>query len=297
MQFGVCVPNYGANASVETLREVSREVEKLGFDSIFLTDHILMPKNSGSPYEKIFESISTMAYLAATTRKVKLGISSLIMAMRNPVVVAKQLATIDALSSGRVILATSAGWNEREYGNLGSDFHTRGKRLDESIHLVRALWSSSDPAFESKRLLVSFKDVAFEPRPVQKRIPIWIAGNSLAAMKRAARLGDAWHPNVLPLDKFSELIRRFRSVQGAETKPICARIALSMTATTSTYTSPQGERRLVLTRDMEDNKSIVTELEKMGVSYMTVTTSPDGHASQNEQLEGLASFAHKFIEA
>src|SRR5437899_12921233 len=98
-------------------------------------------RNSGIPYERIFESITMLAYLAGVTSKVRLGISSLITAMRNPVVVAKQLATIDNLSNGRVMLATSAGWNEKEFSNLGSNFHNRGRRLNESIRMIRALWS------------------------------------------------------------------------------------------------------------------------------------------------------------
>src|SRR5260370_18151192 len=99
-----------------------------------------MPKNSGTPYERIFDSITTLAYFAAVTDKIKLGISSLIIAMRNPVVVAKQLATIDNLSDGRLMLAIGAGWNEKEFAHLGSNFRNRGKRGNASIPLIRPLW-------------------------------------------------------------------------------------------------------------------------------------------------------------
>lgn len=109
------------------MRTMALEAEKIGYDSVWTTDHILMPTQSGTPYEKILESITSLAYLAAHTSTVKLGISSLIMAMRNPVVVAKQLATLDEISGGRVMLATSAGWVEKEFNYLGSDFHTRKK--------------------------------------------------------------------------------------------------------------------------------------------------------------------------
>jgi alkanesulfonate monooxygenase SsuD/methylene tetrahydromethanopterin reductase-like flavin-dependent oxidoreductase (luciferase family) len=139
MKFGLCVPNYGESSSTEALRTVALEAERAGCDSLWTTDHILMARNSGTPYEKIIESITTLSYLAAITSRAKLGISSLITAMRNPVVVAKQLATIDNLSGGRLILATSAGWNEKEFAHLGSNFHNRGKRLDASIRLIRAL--------------------------------------------------------------------------------------------------------------------------------------------------------------
>ncbi len=227
MKLGVCIPNYGETSAVDTIQRVAVEAEDLGFDSVWCTDHLLMQGNSGTPYERIFESITTLSYVAGVTKKVRLGISSLITAMRNPVVVAKQLATVDNLSSGRLILATSAGWNEKEFANLGSNFHNRGKRLDESIRMIRALWSG-ETSFESKILNHRSNDVVFEPRPVQKHLPIWIAGNSMAAMKRAVKLGDGWHPNLFPLDIFRKMVAEFRDTfPEARNKPIAVRAGLN----------------------------------------------------------------------
>src|SRR3989442_15276433 len=140
MKFGICVPNYGESSSPEALRTVALEAEGAGCDSLWTTDHVLMPRNSGTPYERIFDSITTLAYLAPITNRVRLGISSLIIAMRNPVVVAKQLATIDNLAGARIVLAIGAGWNEKEFASLGSNFRNRGRRVDASIRLLRALW-------------------------------------------------------------------------------------------------------------------------------------------------------------
>jgi alkanesulfonate monooxygenase SsuD/methylene tetrahydromethanopterin reductase-like flavin-dependent oxidoreductase (luciferase family) len=142
MKFGVCIPNYGETLTVDALRTVALEAERMGYDSIWTTDHILMPPQSGTPYERVLESVTTLAYLAALTSSAKLGVSSLIMAMREPVTVTKQLATIDVISGGRVMLATSSGWVEKEFKHLGSDLHTRGRRLDESIQLIRAISSN-----------------------------------------------------------------------------------------------------------------------------------------------------------
>src|SRR5436309_7638947 len=133
------------------------------------------------------------------------------MAIRNPVVVAKQLATIDNLSGGRLMLATGAGWNEKEFAHLGSNFHNRGKRLDASIRLIRSLWRG-ETNFKSRVLGIEFSDAVFEPRPIQKHLSIWIGGTSKAAMKRAATLGDAWHPNVQPLDQFTRLVTEFKEI-------------------------------------------------------------------------------------
>src|ERR1700730_9940230 len=110
MRFGVCVPNYGETFSVEGIRAVGLESEKLGYDSVWTTDHVLMTKNSGTPYERIVDCISTLVYLAPLTSRVKLGISSLILGMRNPVVVAKQLASLDTFSGGRALIAMASGW-------------------------------------------------------------------------------------------------------------------------------------------------------------------------------------------
>ena len=287
MKLGVCVPNYGESCSVEALRTVAAEAEKQGYDSIWCTDHVLMPKNSGTPYEKVFESVATLAYLAATTNRLRLGISSLITPMRNPVVVAKQLATIDNLSNGRLILATSAGWNETEFSHLGSNFHNRGKRLDESIQLIKDLWAGKTH-FQSSVLLPKFKDAVFEPTPVQQTLSIWIGGSSQAAMKRAATLGDAWHPNVQTFDKFAKLVSEFReSFPGSKEMDICVRIGLNSKSDRSEYTSPLGEKRVMLSSNREENRNIMKRLESLGVSYAVIAPNPDGRVSVADQLSGM----------
>jgi probable F420-dependent oxidoreductase len=296
MEFGVCVPNYGETSSVEGLRAVALEAERMGYASIWTTDHILMAPESGTPYERIFESISSLAYLAGITSKVKLGISSLITAMRNPTVIVKQLATIDHFSDGRIILATSAGWNQREFTHLGSNFHDRGRRLDESIRLFRALWNNPHNAnFESTCIPQNFTNVKFEPPPVQRKLSIWVAGNSKAAMKRAATLGDAWHPNVAPLDVFRKLVSEFKSFPEAKGKGICVRIGLNPKASKPEYVSPQGERRLLLSGNMDENESTVAELERLGVTHMVVAPSPDGKVGISDQILNLRAISEAFI--
>jgi probable F420-dependent oxidoreductase len=291
MKFGVCLPNYGESSSTEALRQVALEAERAGCDSVWTTDHILMPRNSGTPYERIFDSITTLAYLAGITNRVKLGISSLIIAMRNPVVVAKQLATIDNLSGGRLMLAIGAGWNEKEFAYLGSNFHNRGKRVDASIRLISALWRG-EMSFKSRVLGLGFSDAVFEPRPVQKHLATWIGGTSNHAMKRAAALGDAWHPNVQPLDQFAKLVADFReSSQEARTKEICVRIGINPRAEQSEYKSPQGEKRIMLTGNMAQNKQILSRLEKLGVSYVVAVPSPDGKASVSNQVDAIKALS------
>jgi len=296
MKFGVCIPNYGETFSVDTMRTVAIEAERMGYDSLWTTDHLLMPQQSGTPYETILDSITSLAYLAAHTTVARLGISSLILAMRNPVVAIKQLATVDQVSGGRLMLATSAGWNEPEFSNLGADFHTRGKRLDESIGLIRRLWEAEATVdFQGQLLPQKIRLSVFQPKPIQKHLTIWIAGTSDAAMKRAIRLGDAWHPNVSPLDTFKPLVDRFRALPGGGEKPICVRIGLNTKTEDSIFVGPQGDRRLILSKNMAENTKTISGLAKLGVSYMLVTPSPSGTTRVADQVASLRSISENFV--
>ena len=214
--------------------------------------------------------------------------------MRNPVIVAKQLATIDTLSKGRLILSTSVGWNETEFSNLGSSFHNRGRRLDASIQLLRDLWSGKT-SFENRNIGQKFHDAVFEPLPVQRHLTLWIGGTSIAAMKRSIRQGDAWHPNVQPLDKFETLVSDFRALPGGEEKDICVRIGVNARAERSEYMSPLGEKRIMFSSNRNENRNIFERLEKLGVSYMVIVPSPDGKVSIEEQAAGLHMIAQEFL--
>ncbi|MEM3684432.1 MAG: TIGR03619 family F420-dependent LLM class oxidoreductase [Conexivisphaerales archaeon] len=289
MKFGVCLPNYGIELTAEGLTKFTMLAEELGFDSAWTTDHILMPKASNTPYESIYESIGTLFYVAAKTGRIKLGVSSLVMGMRNPVLVAKELSTLDNLSMGRVILATGAGWNRPEFENLGADFHNRGRRLNDSIVLIRKLWESKGEAVSYKSRFFNVSNAVFLPEPFQERLTIWIAGSSDAAMKRAARLGDAWHPNVLPLDTFSALVKKFRQLH--KDLPICVRIAVLPGLRENEYTGPQGEKRFALTGKRDSDLAALEQLRSIGVSYAILALNPTGNVPISEQVRVMREMA------
>ena len=140
MKFGVILPNYGEPASRLATVDTALAAENLGFDSAWVTDHMALPESDGPTYTPIFEALTTTAFLAASTRRIRLGISALVLPQRNPYEVAKQLATIDVLSGGRVMLAVGIGWSKGEFENLGYTFTNRGKRADEAIMVLRTLW-------------------------------------------------------------------------------------------------------------------------------------------------------------
>jgi hypothetical protein len=153
--------------------------------------------------------------------------------------------------------------------------------------MIRALWNG-ETSFESKVLNHRFSDIVFEPRPVQEHVPIWIAGNSKAAMNRAVKLGDGWHPNLFPLDIFRKMVADFReSSPEARNKMITVRVGSNPKAETWDYLSPQGERRVLLSGNRAQNKEIIQTLEKLGVSYLVVALSPDGKASVDNQIDGM----------
>lgn len=210
MRFGVCVPNFDALANRDAIVRVARQAEEDGWCSIWITDHIIMAHDQARPYGHLVEALTTLAYLAALTERVRLGTSVIILAQRNPIIVAKQAAAIDYLSGGRMILGVGTGWNEREFGYLGANFHHRGRILDEGIRVVRTLFSQEFPTFEGRYF--RFANTRFSPKPAQgASLPIWVGGNSDFAARRAARLGDGWHTTGASPDQMRtgiELIRQ-----------------------------------------------------------------------------------------
>src|ERR671939_408171 len=163
MRFGVALPHFSRLASREAVVATAREAEALGYDSVWVTDHVLMAADQPEPYGTILEAAVTLTFVAALTERVRLGTSVIVLTQREPVLVAKQEATLDVLSNGRLILGVGAGWNEREFGFLGASFHDRGRRLDEYIQVLRTLWSAPEPRYVGQ--FICFGEVSFQPRP------------------------------------------------------------------------------------------------------------------------------------
>lgn len=215
MQFGVCLPTYpfGVQPSREVIEAVALAAERLGYDSVWASDHVLAPRDKPR-YGNLYEALTTLTYVAGITRRVRLGTSVLVLPQRDPRLLAKQVATLDALSGGRVILGLGAGWMEDEFKNLGADFQTRGRRMDEAIRAMRVLWTDPDPRFEGK--FYRFGGVFCEPHPVQPGgPPLWIGGYSEATLRRTATLGDAWHADDMPTDQLITMAAQLRALAKA----------------------------------------------------------------------------------
>jgi len=203
MKFGVALPNFGKYAQKDYITEIARAAEDLGFDSLWVSDHIIIPHSHQGFGEVFYEPLVTLAYIASQTNKIHLGTSVIILPYRNPIVLAKMLSTLDVLSGGRVIFGLGAGWLKEEFLALGVSYEERGSITDEWVEVLKLLWTEEKPVFKGR--YHEFSNISFLPRPIQKpHPPIWVGGNSRKAVERAVSCGDGWHPVGLTPDEIAE---------------------------------------------------------------------------------------------
>jgi probable F420-dependent oxidoreductase len=204
MKFGLAFSNIGSFVGPGQAVQLAHAAEDAGFESVWTVDHVVIPAGYRSRYpydpsgrlgpdDTVFpDPLIWLTYIAAATSTLRLGTAILILPQRNPVVLAKELATLDHLSGGRVILGVGVGWLKEEYEALGVPWEGRGRRGEESIGAMRALWSDDRASYHGET--TSFSDCFLRPQPAQGTIPIHIRGHSLSAARRAGRIGDGFFP-------------------------------------------------------------------------------------------------------
>lgn len=203
MKYGVALPNFGKYAGKESILRIAKTSEELGFDSVWVSDHIIIPDSHDGFGDVFYEPLTTLTFVAAHTSKVSLGTSVIILPYRNPIVLAKNISTLDVLSHGRVIFGVGVGWLKDEFDALGVSYEKRGAITDEYIEVMKALWTEDSPEFMGN--YHQFSNLKFLPKTVQKpHPPIWIGGNSKRAIERAASLGNGWHPVGLTPEEVRE---------------------------------------------------------------------------------------------
>jgi probable F420-dependent oxidoreductase len=190
----VWVPNCRHLATPDVIRATAAQAEQLGYDSVWVSDHVVVPNPNVRNFgEAVFDPFVTLAVVAGATSRVRLGTTVLIIPYRNPVVTAKMVSSLDALSGGRVILGVGVGWVLAESAMLGVPFAERGAMTDEYLRAMRELWTGSAPSFIGK--YTQFTDLKFAPKPVQQpHPPIWVGGHSQGALRRTVEFGETWHP-------------------------------------------------------------------------------------------------------
>jgi probable F420-dependent oxidoreductase len=219
MKAGISFANSGPFSRPDRFAQLAREAEEFGFESLWTVEHVIIPQPHmpypgskdgqmpGGDTVAIPDPLIPLAYAAAITSKIKLATGVVILPQHHPLYLAKQLASLDVLSHGRVILGIGSGWMKEEFESVDVDFHTRGARTDEAIQAMRALWGATPASFHGKHF--HFHDVKSLPKPAQASgVPIHIGGHSGPAARRAGRYGDGFFPTIAQPDKLKEIFAR-----------------------------------------------------------------------------------------
>ena len=230
MLLGVSLPHHGPLSSPEAVRESALAAEALGFDALGVADHLAMPHSVSSKYTlspeptaipdgnlshtltPLYDCLTTLAFVAALTRRVRLVTGVLVLPLRNPIYNARQIATIDAYSGGRVDLGIGVGWLKEEAEAMQMPWDERGARTDEHIAVLRALWEGKEPYVGYAGRFYRFEPIDPAPFPAQARLPILIGGHSPVALQRVVRAGDGWISTQLPVETQRESMEEIRKL-------------------------------------------------------------------------------------
>jgi probable F420-dependent oxidoreductase len=283
MKIGVVFPQTEIGADPAMVRDYAQAAEGLGYKHLLVYDHVVGAStanrpNWAGPYTsetQFHEPFVLFGYLAAITQHIELVTGVIILPQRQTVLVAKQAAEVDVLSSGRLRLGVGTGWNEVEYEALGQDFHTRGKRLEEQVRLMRALWTEPVVTFEGRWDQV--REAGINPLPVQRPIPVWMGGSADAVMKRIGEMGDGWMPQIRPDDRARRMVEMIRTAaQDAGRDPVSIGI----------------EPRLNLRGGNPDTwRAFIDEWEALGATHISINTMGMDLEGPREHIGIIGRFA------
>ncbi|MGD9805949.1 MAG: LLM class F420-dependent oxidoreductase [Hyphomicrobiaceae bacterium] len=311
MRYGFYLPTRGPLANRSDLSAILATAERLGFASTMVADHIILPTRIESAYpytvkgnfvseSECFEQLSLMAFVAGRTEKLRIVSSVMIVPHRNPVFNAKALATIDALSGGRLTVGVGVGWLAEEFRALGAaDFKQRGAVTDEYIDIFRKLWTGKPVAYNGK--FYSFDEVVCDPKPLQAGgPPIWIGGHSGPAIRRVARLGDGWHPvgataaSPLPPEEMREKLGEIERMMTAAGRDF-SKLQVSYKAPIyDGGVPPKGEARRLFTGGADAARADIAAFEAIGVHELVFDFRASSLA---ECLDRMEKFSEDVIRA
>ena len=305
MEIGVFLPISGRASGPDTLMQAARSAEEQGFDAVWSADRVVTPWqiNTFYPYSEnhefivppdrpFLDSFTCLAFLAGCTEKIMLGISVLVLPYRHPLYWARVATSIERLSKGRLIMGIGVGWMEEEFAALGVPFKERGKMTDEQLQIIERLWSEEHTSFEGQ--FYSVQDVAFYPKPIQQpRIPIWVGGEGMAAMRRTAKYGDAWFPYYIDITP-KELRERFdtvlRMAEEAGRNPEQLHLTCCRAIELTPEPVPQDENRL--RGNSEQLVEALRAYRDIGVDHIALQFMVPRWPDRVEQIE---RFAHEVM--
>jgi len=287
VKIGLAIQNYGTNPSREFLKRVALEVEKQGLDSIWTSDHIIVRKKD-KPWTRVFDSLTTLTYFASMTENVMLGTSVLLAALRDPLVVGKQIATLDSLSGGRLVIGVGIGWNKSEFDILEKDFDNRAKTTEKSVKQWKKLWSGG---FETEGFLS-------EPLPHQKGgPPILVGGQSKSAIKRVALFGDGWHPVGIDSKSYQKGVEEITNLR-KHNYIWSLRIAIAANKTLNPhYTGTDGAPRVRLVGNLNQIIDQLEQYKKVGVQHLACDVREKSIEEYLEQVKVLAELKKVFSKS
>jgi probable F420-dependent oxidoreductase len=294
MQFGLSLPHFRRVASPEAIRRVAQDAERLGYDGIWVSDHIVIPMSAVDRFGSVFyEPLTVLGFAAACTSRIRLGTTVIILPYRNPVVTAKVLSTLDVLSGGRVTAGMAVGWTEDEFKALGVPFQERGALSDEYIAAFKALWTQDRPAFHGH--YVRFENLAFEPKPVQKpHLPIWIGGNSKRAIRRAVALGDGWHPTRPLPEEVKAGVAYLQEICGQRGRDPRS-LTIAVREPLKFYDGAEAAvRRRPLLGSTQKIIDTIGQYRDAGVHYVMLDTFYSAPELEHETVEGLLATIERF---
>ena len=273
MKFGFIIPhNFGLDDPDDVVN-IGTTAEELGFDSVWVNHHIL---NVGYIFDRLgskpyYDAITVLTWVAAHTERVRLGTTVLVLPYLNPLVLAKTLATLDVMSKGRLNVGVGVGALKPESDALGSVYGTRGRYADESINIMRELWTSEDPEYDGE--FYSFSEVKFSPKPAQKPgPPILVGGISRPALRRAATLGDGWHPLRPSMTELADNIQVIRRI-AMEARRDPSEIEVSVRTELDVTDSPSDGEASTMIGTVDQLRSTIEQYEKLGVSELVLSVS------------------------
>jgi probable F420-dependent oxidoreductase len=274
VRLGVNVPNFGPGTNRDTLARWAQTVEGLGFDLLMVSDHIAVTPDVTEQYPAPFyEPFTTLAWLAGLTRRIRLGTTVLIVPYRHPLLVARMAANLNDLSGGRLVLGVGVGWARQEFDALGAAFRERGRLTDEYLLAIRAAWQD-DQDYRGGQ------------------IPIWVGGNSDAALRRAVRVGDAWHPLRFTPGWLTSAVDRLETAAADQQRArpaLMPRIALQLTAAPVT-----GDDRLAGHGTIGQITGDLERLRRLGAGTVVLDPfngDPGETARPQEAWDALAAVA------
>jgi probable F420-dependent oxidoreductase len=273
VKVSVIFPNVMYREGPEGVARFIRGVEEIGFDALDMFDHVLMgypTETREAPFYSskmpIMEALMTLSYAAALTDRILLGTGVLVLPQRQPALVAKQVSTLDTLAAGRIRLGVAIGWQASEYEALGEDYHTRGRRLDEGVKLLRAYWRDERIDFDGA--YYHAEAMAMEPKPPQgERIPVWIGGAVPRTLERVAEYGDGWMgqfvKNPAAATRLMQRIRDHAEAGGRDPAEIGMQLALAP------FHEEDGKG---FSKDVPRMLARVVELRELGFDWTSINT-------------------------